>query len=895
MERTTRLDVPLLLPDVRDAQDACVERLVRLLERRAGVARVHVLRAGEQEPDGPPPTVAPQLCLHYDPERLSLARVTELARAAGAEVTDEFGHAVLGFHAVGSEDDGRRIEESLRALPGVTSATVNYAAQMARVEFDRRRLTAGAVARALADFAGPPDTVAPTARVAGAGPRADTARDAAAATAPSGGEAVADAVAEDNTGEDDHADDEAEAPAGASWYRRNRELVWSLTSGALLLVGWLLERAQGLGPAPIAIFVAAYGFGAWDNVGHFVKDVRKGHFHFNIDLLMVVAAIGAAVLGQWAEGALLLFLFSLGHALEHYALGRARNAIKALAELAPQEATVVREAGGVRREARVPIGEVRPGDLVVVKPADRLPVDGTVAEGRSAVNQAPITGESVPVDKAPGEVVYAGSVNGEGALVVTVTAAVGDRTLDRVIKLVAEAQTQKAPTQQFTDRFERVFVPLVLVGTALLIVAPPLLGVWTWQVAFYRAMTVLVAASPCALALGTPAAVLTGIAQAARNGVLIKGGAHLETLGTIRVLALDKTGTITRGEPSVTHLVPADGVDEATLLGLAAAVERRSQHPLARAVLDAAESRGVAVPEAGDVQSVTGRGVRAPVGPDLIEVGRLLMFESPPAPVMGGRAGTGAGDARNNGAGAGAATGSAVPAAIRDTVVRLEAAGRTTVVVRRVGAGGAVAWLGVIGVADEPRAHVRETLDALRSVGIARIVMLTGDNAGVGQAVGNRVGVDEVRAGLLPEDKVTAIRELAAQGQVAMVGDGVNDAPALANATVGIAMGGAGTAAALETADVALMGDDLWRLPFAVGLSRQARRVIRQNLYVSLGVIVLLIAASVTGLVGIGLAVVVHEGSTLVVIANGLRLLAYGDRPGDGARGGTRALTHREA
>lgn len=635
----------------------------------------------------------------------------------------------------------------------------------------------------------------------------------------------------------------------STWYARNRELVWSVASGVLLAVGWLVGRDASVPPlVPIAFFAAAYVFGAFDIVAHFVGELRQGKFRFNIDLLMVVAAIGAAILGEWVEGALLLFLFSLGHALEHYALGRAKNAIAALAELAPQTAIVVRDG----RETVVPIADVRPGDRVVVKPAERIPVDGIVREGRSAVNQAPITGESVPVDKAPDEPVFAGSVNGDGALVVEVTAAIGDRTLDRVIKLVAEAQTQKAPTQLFTDRFERLFVPIVLIADVLLIVVPPLLGVWTWADAFYRGMALLVAASPCALALGTPAAVLAGIAQAARHGVLIKGGAYLEVLGSIDTLALDKTGTITRGEPEVTDLRPADGTSEDQMLALTAAVERRSQHPLARAIIKAAEQRGLTIPTAGELESVTGRGIRSTVDGGIVEVGRLLMFEE---------------------------AGAVVPDAVRANVVALEGAGRTTVVVRHRLSSAletSEGWLGVIGVADEPRTGVRETLDRLRAVGIRRIVMLTGDNAGVGKAVGDAVGVDDVRAGLLPEDKVTAIKELALTGRVAMVGDGVNDAPALAHAMVGIAMGGAGTAAALETADVALMADDLGRLPFAIGLSRTARSIIKQNVIVSLGVIALLVLATTTGLVGIGGAVVIHEGSTLVVIANALRLLAYG-------------------
>lgn len=793
----TRLDLPLLLPEVEDLRDACIARLTDLLVSRRGVERVHVLDVGEVEEVGEAPATQPTLCLHYDAERWTLRKLETLARMAGASVTTRYAHVVLPIRAIATEDDGVHIEGVLREVDGVTAASVSLAAQVARVEFDRARTTRETLI----------SHVQRLERRNAEGP-------------------------------------EQRIEGGArGWYTRNRELAWSLMSGALLLTGWLLQRyasvPNGIG---VALFVGAYVFGARDNVGHFVRDLRRGKLHFNIDLLMVVAAGGAAVLGQWAEGALLLFLFSLGHALEHYALGRARHAIAALAELAPRTVRVRRSG----RDEEVPIENVRPGDEVVVRPGERIGVDGTIREGQSAVNQAPITGESIPVDKVAGDVVFAGTVNGEGALVIQVTVAVGDRTLDRVITLVSEAQTPKAPTQRFTERFARVFVPMVLIGDVLLIVVPPALGLLTWPEAFARAMAVLVAASPCALALGTPAAVLAGIAQAARNGVLIKGGEYLESLGSIRALALDKTGTLTVGEPEVTDLVPADGVTEQVLLSNAAAVEQRSQHPLARAVVRAAQARAVALREVGDLTAVTARGVRASVEGAVVEVGRALLFED---------------------------AGVQVPPAIHASVARLEESGRSTMIVRRVGH--APEFLGVLGMADQPRENARETLDALRRVGIREIVMLTGDNQGVGAAVGSVVGVDRVLAGLLPEDKVTAIKELAAQGPVAMVGDGVNDAPALAHATVGIAMGGAGTAAALETADVALMGDDLSRLPFAIGLSRAARRVIRQNLYVSLGVIAGLVVVTVTGVAGIGPAVIAHEGSTLVVIANALRLLRY--------------------
>ena len=795
-----RLDIPVLLPGVDDTQDECIARLISLLESRDGVDRVHVVKgeAGRQGGADSPG----MLCLHYDTERLTLGQIQELATAAGVDITNRFAHEVIPVRVFGAEDEGRRIEQAIKIVPGVTGAVLSMAAQTVRVEFDREQLSLPVVLEHLRDAGAEPVL-----------PEAPT-----------------------RTAED------AES-VRKSWYTRNHELAWSLLSGVALTIGWVIDRAaEGRPSGALILYLVAYFFGARDNVGHLVKVLRKGHFHFNIDLLMVVAALGAAALGEWVDGALLLFLFSLGHALEHYAMGRARNAIKALGALVPNSA-VIRRNG---KDEPTPIEQVKKGDLAVVKPAERIPVDGVVREGRSAVNQAPITGESVPVDKIPGEQVFAGSVNGEGVLVLEVSAAVGDRTLDRVIKLVAEAGTQKAPTQQFTDQFQKWFVPAVLVGDLLLIVVPPLLGLSTWTESFYRGMAMLVAASPCALALGTPAAVLAGIAQAARNGVLIKGGAHLEALGSIKVFAMDKTGTITRGEPAVTNVSPESGITEDDLVATASAVEGSSQHPLARAITAESSRRRLKVSSASDVESITGKGVRGNVGGSVVEVGRVGMFRD---------------------------AGLSLPASIEGMIQLLEGAGRTTMVVRRVGA--TPEWLGVLGVADEPRQGVSATFAALKRVGVERIVMLTGDNAGVGAAVAKQVGIDDVRAGLMPEDKVTAIKELAAHGRVAMIGDGVNDAPALAHSTVGIAMGGAGTAAALETADVALMGDDLSKLPFAVSLSRQARRIIRQNLVISLGVIIVLVVATAIGWARIGPAVIVHEGSTLVVIANALRLLAF--------------------
>ena len=778
-----RIDLPLLLPDVPDLRDACVARLQSLLTPRRGVLRTHVRGGGNR----------PELCVHYDPALITGEDVRRLAAAAGAEIHGRVGHYIVPLRAVAGEDAGRRIEQTLSAIDGVLAVSVNLPAQRARVEFDRERATTQAIDEAIRDLGFTADVV-------------------------------------------------AKPPAPPlPWHRRNRELLWSLTGGALLLTAFSIERALDARSATaLVIYAASYGFGAFDLVRHAFASLRRGAFVFDIDLLMLFAAVGAAILGEWAEGAFLLFLFSLAHSLEHYALGRARASIRALADLAPSVARVQRGADVVE----VPVENVKVDDVVLVRPADRIPVDGKVKTGESSVNQAPITGESVPVDKAPGDDVFAGTINGEGVLTIVTTRAAGDRTLDRVMKLVEEAQTAKAPTQLFTERFERVFVPSVLIADVALAVIPPLLGLWPWSISFYRAMALLVAASPCALALGTPATVLAGIARAARRGVLVKGGVHLENLGTIQALALDKTGTLTVGQPEVTDVVPAAGVTASELLRVSAAVERQSQHPLAQAVVREAGAEQVPLESADSVESVTGRGIRANVAGRRVEIGNLRLFEEANV---------------------------AVSPDVRDAMTRLQQSGRSVMLVRRDDV-----WLGVLGMADQPRAEVRQILDRIRRLGVAPLVMLTGDHRSVGEAIGREVGVDEVQAELLPEDKVTAVEQLAARHHVvAMVGDGVNDAPALAQATVGIAMGGAGTAAALETADVALMADDLGRLPFAIGLSRQARAIIQQNLWMSMAVIALLILATTTGFIGIGPAVFVHEGSTLVVVGNALRLLRY--------------------
>ncbi len=765
------IDLEVVLPGIPDERDACVSRLIELLEDR-GVERVHLIRQ-----DG-----TARLCLHYDPDRFSVTRLRGLARAAGAEISQRYRHESLHVTGLGGATGATVVEHGLSRIEGVLEAVVSHASGRLRLEYDSERTTLQAIVaqiRALGYEVG-------------------------------------------------------EVPVAAGVWSEHGELILSLISGTLLLVGWLLGFTERAGGLSLFLFIGAYLSGGFNTVRDAVKGLRIGRF--DIDTLMIVAAAGAAALGAWAEGALLLFLFSLGHALEHRAMERARRAIEALAELAPKTARVQRDG----REVEVAVEALVIGDRVVVKPGQRIPADGVVCSGRSALDQSPVTGESMPVDKQPGDRVFAGTINGEGALVIEVGKLARDSTLARMVELVAEAETQRSPTQQFTRRFERLFVPLVLIGVGVLIVVPPLFG-FPFEESFYRAMAVLVAASPCALAIGTPAAVLSGVARAARSGVLIKGGIHLENLGQVRAIAFDKTGTITRGKPEVTDVVVLQG-DENELLATAAAVESRSGHPLAQAVVAAARVRGLDWREAEGLTAITGKGLQARLGERIIRIGNLRLFAEEVLPVN-----------------------------LRETVERLEQAGKTTMVVQA-----GARFLGVLALSDTPRENAAAMLRRLHALGIRRTIMLTGDNARVGHAIGEAVGLDEVQAGLLPEDKVRAVVALLQRhGGVAMVGDGVNDAPAMARATVGIAMGGAGTDVALETADVALMADDLGRLPFAVGLSRASRRIIRQNLWIALGVVALLIPATLFGLAGIGPAVIIHEGSTLVVVFNALRLLAY--------------------
>jgi Cd2+/Zn2+-exporting ATPase len=621
------------------------------------------------------------------------------------------------------------------------------------------------------------------------------------------------------------------------WISQRRTLLQAVSSGLTLAGGWLLIWLGGVDPLwSVVLFIMTYALaGLPTAVRALAALVRRGQF--DTDLLMIAAAAGAALLGQWAEGATLLFLFNLGHVLEHRALDRARKAIRDLADLHPKTARVRREG----QERAIGTDQIRLHDTVLISPGERVPIDGLVREGSSAVDQSPITGESLPVAVGPGDQILAGSLNGAAALEVEATRLAKDSTLSRAIELIQHASEKKSPTEKWSDRMARVLVPTVLAVGALLIVIPPLFGL-PFRDSFLRAMTLLVAASPCALALGPPAAILAGLARAARAGVLIKGGANLERLGTLRALAFDKTGTLTRGAYKVTEIVPAPGWETEQVLAIAAAVESRSAHPLAAAVVTAAEERELQPPPAEAVTAQSGLGVRGTLEQGQVQLGAAsnLLPED------------GEGHAQ-----------------LWKAVRRREAHGDTVIVVRLEGS-----VIGLIALGDELRAGAQETLTALRQLGIEQTLMLSGDSERAAGAIAAKLDLDRYWAEMLPEDKVETIQRLrGSHGPIGMVGDGVNDAPALAGSNVGIAMGGAKTEAALETADVVLMGDDLTRLPFVIDLGRRTRRIIQQNSALALVVILALSALALTNLASITAAVVIHEGSTLLVLLNALRLL----------------------
>ncbi len=622
---------------------------------------------------------------------------------------------------------------------------------------------------------------------------------------------------------------------------RNPKVLTSATSGVLLLVGFLVSRA---GPPPAvstSLYVAGILIGGYYFGREAIEDLLYER-EVGIELLMGVAAVVASLLGQAGEGAMLVFLYSISEAAEGYTEEKTRSAIKALMDLTPKMALVRREG----REVEIPVEELVVGDTFMIKPGQSAATDGEVTAGESSVNQAPVTGESVPVEKKVGDPVFAGSINGEGALEVRATKTFADNTIARIIQMVEEAQEQKGKSQRFIERFGKRYSPAVLLVGILIAVIPPFFFGAEWAMWVTRATVFIVAAAPCALAISIPITLVASLGTGARNGVLIKGGLYVEELAKVKVVALDKTGTITRGEPEVTDLLflpNGDGKPPSQeMLAVAAGIERRSQHPLAQAVLRYAEAQKVAPAEVGNFRSLTGAGASARWGGSTVYAGSPDLFEKQ--------------------------LGISLDAAGQD-IDRLQGEGKTVVIVGNESA----AW-GLIAIRDQIRPNARKAIDELHKVGVKKIVMLTGDNERTAAAIAREAGIDEFYADLKPEGKVTRVRELARRyGHVAMVGDGVNDAPALAEATVGVAMGAAGTDVALATADVALMADDLEKLVYALRLAQRNQSVVNQNLALSALVIGVLVIGAIVGAFSLPIAVLGHEISEFVVIGSGLRML----------------------
>ncbi|MFO7768031.1 MAG: heavy metal translocating P-type ATPase [bacterium] len=609
-----------------------------------------------------------------------------------------------------------------------------------------------------------------------------------------------------------------------------------------MFLDWVPEEPSPWRWLPLGI---AYLVGGWRIALDTWEDLKEGRL--SIDFLMGAAAVGAAVVDEPLEGVILIFLFSLSNTLEAYAMGRTRRAVGSLMEIRPEEATLSDEEGNDL--GRVPIEDLQEGRYVLVRPGERIAADGEVVQGESSVDQSAITGESARVEKGPGSEVFAGTMNGRGALVLRVTRDPEQTMLAKIIRLVSEARDRKAPAQQFIDRFAHPYTLAVVAGTSLAFLVPWGLLDVSWNDALYRAMSLLVVASPCALVISTPSAVLSAIANGARHGILFKGGAYLDLAGTIDTVAFDKTGTLTVGRARLLAVSDLDGgASEEEILRLAAAVERRSEHHLAKAVVEAAEEHGITCPRIDDFEAVSGRGVRGRLDGESIWVGNASFAAAQ--------------DARET-------------APLAGWTAEQNSLGRTVV---WVGRGDRV--VGALALGDALRRNAPATIRHLKLEGIRWVVMLTGDHPEVARAVAAELGVDQVRAGLLPDQKVEAIRELISEeGGVTMVGDGVNDAPAMAASTVGIAMGAAGTDVAIETADVVLMSDDLEKVDYVIHLGKRTRKIVKQNVWFSVGWMALLVAVTLTVGLPLPLAVVGHEGSTLLVAANGLRLLTSAPHP----------------
>ena len=739
----------------------------------------------------------------------------------GAACTSCAEHAESTFRVEGlcCHEEAATLEKHVARQRGVERLTTDVVGQRMRVAYDAAVTTTGAIAEAVAEV----------------GMRAWVDRDGHAATA----------AARDGSA--------------------RREAALLGIAAAALGLGFILELAAAPEAWTIACMAFAVVAGGLTTVRRAVLSVK--HRTLDMYVLMVVAVIGAALIGEWFEAATVVVLFSLAQALERRSMDRARRAIGTLLNVDATEVTIRRgDACCTTGNQRIPLDDARVGDLLIVAPGERIALDGQVMSGTSDVNQAPVTGESIPVTKDPGDRVFAGTINGHGALDVQVTAVGDDTTLARIIHLVERAQSQRAPSQAWVDRFAHRYTPIVLVLATLVAIVPPIVLSEPFASWIYRALVLLVIACPCALVISTPVSIVSALAAAARRGVLIKGGMFLEKLATVKAVALDKTGTLTRGALSVAEVSAVDGMDAAEVVAAAAALGARSEHPLARAIAGYAATHHIAPGAVDALRALPGQGAEGRVEGVEVVIGSRRLFNERHITLESERPDSPQGDSISIG---GPSPSALAGARFEERLSAMAAQGMTLVMVARGGR-----TIGAIGLRDELRAHSREAVEMLRAEGIEHVVLLTGDHAQTARAIGGAGQVDAIEAELLPADKVSAIHRLRERhGSVLMVGDGINDAPALAAADVGVAMGVAGTHAAIETADVALMADDLRALSYVVRLGRAALRTVKVNVAIALGLKLAFMALAVAGVATLWMAVVADLGASLIVVANGLRLL----------------------
>lgn len=733
------------------------------------------------------------LTIDYDPIITSVEDIEKRAGEVGLELSRRFGHRTLNLAGLDCPDCAQTIEKGLKHINGVLWASVNFAASRMSVEYESDKVGIEQIISKVRSL---------------------------------GYEVI------------EEADRVREKVSGEIERLRTRGMFIVTTLSGIFLLSGFLASLFGYPNVSILLYLSAIVIGGYRFAWKGLLALRG--LSLDMNFLMTIAVIGAAAIGEWSEGATVAFLFSLAGLLESLSMERARRAIRSLMELSPKEALVKRDG----TETRVPVEEVKTGEELIVAPGERVPLDGVIVAGASSLNQAPITGESMPVEKGTGDIVYAGSINGYGSLIIRATRPFKDTILSKVIHMVEEAQAKKASSQRFVDTFARYYTPAVIALAIGVAIIPVLVFNQPFSAWLYRGLVLLVISCPCALVISTPVTIVSGLARAAQAGVLIKGGRYLEDAGRHKVVAFDKTGTLTEGLPIVTDIITLNTNPPEVLLQIAASVEARSEHPIAQAILSEAEKKGISYTPADDFRALPGGAMARINGEEYYAAGIRYLSDK----------------------------GADVTGAER-IVDRLEEEGKTTLLLAR---GAEV--LGVIGVMDKIRQEAKETVNKLHSIDVKKIVMITGDNERVARTVAGRLGIDDYRAGFTPEEKVKAINGLSkVYGKVMMVGDGVNDAPALAASSIGIAMGGIGTDVALETADIVLMSDDLSRLPFVITLSRKALALIKENLALSIGIKGLFLILALFGLATIWMAIAADMGASLLVIANGMRLLNHGE------------------